>query len=271
MVSDSTLDGIVHDVRYKFSNTGEVISTLVLNRPGHNVPYFCEIKCLQSVNTQIARGDHVRISISTNNTTNEITILKRNTDTNCYPTFMIGYPYCPYCGTKLHYNMLYGECHTKICPAQISNNIQIFAQGIGLFFHGSNKLIFNNLLTRGVFRDYIDIFNTTINTILDLDNIAISNGDMNLYINTINSFKGTINLFQILNGFNIPYLTVQGIDQIIQTHTYTTLLKAIPFNKYLYVDGNADTCLKAFFSNPCNTNSYAKLASVATDGVFVMG
>lgn len=271
MISDSTFDAIVHDVRYKFSHVGEVIPVLVLHRPGHRIPYFCEVRCDRSQDTNVTRGDHVRISISTNNATNEVTILQRNTTENRYPVYMLGYPYCPYCGTELIYNSLYGECHTKICPAQVSTNIQIFAQGIGLFFHGSNKLVFNNLLTRGVFRDYIDIFDTTQEMICDLDNIAISPTDMSVYLSTLQSFKGNINLFQILNGLNIPYLTPQDIDQIIQTHTYSTLLKAIPFNKFLYVDGNAEMRLQTFFNNISNRDSYAKLARVATDGIFVVG
>lgn len=271
MVRDSTFDAVVHDVRYKFGPVGEVIPIIVLHRPGHNIPYYCEING-HTKSTPIARGDHVRISISSASKMNEIAIIQSGVTDITYPMFMLGnQECCPYCGNRLIYtnSQGYGECHVKICPAQISSNIQTFVNGIGLYFYDMNSLIFHNLLTRGVFNDYIDIFTVNAQMIQDLDNLVITPHHITNFLTYVESFKGNINLFQVLNGINIPYITPRDIDEILKAYVFSTFTRDMFSNNFTHLSHNTRSILTNFFNMPDNKNSIYKLTPVVTDGVFV--
>lgn len=277
-----SFDATVFDVRYKYSNQGSVIPVLVLIKKDSNLPYYCDVGIDGPTMRPIQRGDLVRVTINSVANMSNL-VLENNQNDNLDQNYLtilqsaespyavqVGNGTCPYCGKSLirtNYQEMYGRCYSRTCPAQFVEHLQHFTNSIGMYFIGKDKIIFNNLRTRGVLRDYIDIFTIPFDTVKALDNVLINDTDIKAFLDFIKRFKNNINLFQILMGFNIPHITPDDLHQIVLQYDYSNFSQAMYTKNLSKLNVSIRDKLALFFSYDTNVQSLYNLKPIMQDRV----
>lgn len=254
----------IEKISYQFSTDGALITFLRINPA---IILAGETKCINKfpVNCfdpksdfEVAQGDIIDLTIKGSKIL--LKILSRSSS----PRKNIKSNVCPSCGQPLLTDGTLLYCLNKECHAQMIQNLLYLTSSLGLTFVGSNRRIFDMLVSSAAVTTPADLFEINLNKLYTNDEPQIHAQMFQQYLHSV---RGHVSIDQILKGlkiFGISDETINQITTIFNTEKLTLLdveklFEDELFEKYPDIDWAP---WKLFISMESNRNQLVRLCNI---------
>ena len=200
----------IEKISYQFSVNGAILTFLRID-PAITID---DNKCINkfpvncfdpSSDFEIAQGDIVELTPTDTGVILQILVKSTRHRQSIKPEV------CPFCGTPLISDGSLSYCLNKECHAQMIQNILLLTSSLGLTFVGSNKRIFDILVSSAVVSTPADLFEIDLDKLYTLEEPIIHAQMFQQYLHSV---RGHVTFDQILKGLHIFGMTDDNVNRI---------------------------------------------------------
>ena len=175
---------------------------------------------------------------------------------------------CPACNTELIKPegevLLY--CPNSInCPAQKKTRIEYWASKEAMDIDGLGETIIQKLFDKGLINDFSDLYNLSINDLMQIDLIKEKSADN--ILNAIQSSKHPT-MTKFLTALSIKHIGKETADLIANEFPTLEAISSASLNDLIKIDGIGEKAAKSitdFFSNELNVKILEKLKTYGVE------
>jgi DNA ligase (NAD+) len=170
--------------------------------------------------------------------------------------------HCPVCGSEAvkPEGEAITRCVNTSCPAQVKERIRHFGSRGAMDIDGLGDKLVDQLVTRGLVKDVADLYDLTVETVVELDRLAEKSAQ-NL-IDAIESSKSDVTLGRLLGALGIPGVGRALATELAAHFGSLDALETASVDALLEMSGIGSTLatgIHAWFADEHNRNLLRKL------------